>query len=366
MRPPLVSIAMVTYNHRPFISDALDGVLKQQIPFSCELCIGDDGSTDGTTDIIRETLTNEQRFTVRHVVHDRAHPERENYRPVFMYNILKTLESCRGKYIAYLECDDYWTDPEKLKRQIAFMEKEPEYSADYHQAVCANDIDGSEVIRPELAADCDFDVRSWPRITLPTCGLVVRRDAIQGLFAEPFRTCAGFDVPLLFLVEQVGKIRLTKGTMGCYRLHAGGQWSGRTAEERYGAMVNVMGVLLKNVVADDKQKREWVQTLLSYNLIQLAAHAADSDRFRAALKQLVGSDALRITGNEWIISTACSLLSKKNDELAALRQSRSFRYGRLIVETARRVLHPFRSQVEGSTPAEGKADGPGKTRFYHG
>ena len=50
---PLVSICCLTYNHEAYIRDALEGFLKQKVPFSYEILIYDDASTDGTADIIR-------------------------------------------------------------------------------------------------------------------------------------------------------------------------------------------------------------------------------------------------------------------------------------------------------------------------
>lgn len=45
---PKVSVCLITYNHEPFISQALDGALKQETDFDFEIVIGDDCSTDAT------------------------------------------------------------------------------------------------------------------------------------------------------------------------------------------------------------------------------------------------------------------------------------------------------------------------------
>ncbi len=54
MPAPLVSVKMVTYNHAPFIAQAIEGVLQQKTKFPFELVIGEDCSTDGTRELVFE------------------------------------------------------------------------------------------------------------------------------------------------------------------------------------------------------------------------------------------------------------------------------------------------------------------------
>ena len=49
---PVVSVKMITYNHEPYIPQAIEGVLMQETNFPIELIIGEDCSTDGTREII--------------------------------------------------------------------------------------------------------------------------------------------------------------------------------------------------------------------------------------------------------------------------------------------------------------------------
>ena len=54
MSDPRVSVSIISFNHAPFIRQALESVLAQQTPFAVEILIGDDDSTDGTREIVRE------------------------------------------------------------------------------------------------------------------------------------------------------------------------------------------------------------------------------------------------------------------------------------------------------------------------
>ena len=52
-RTPLVSIVTATYNHAPYIAEALDSFLAQETEYPYEIIVHDDASTDGTTEIVR-------------------------------------------------------------------------------------------------------------------------------------------------------------------------------------------------------------------------------------------------------------------------------------------------------------------------
>jgi glycosyltransferase involved in cell wall biosynthesis len=117
MPEPLVSVKMITYNHAPYIAQAIEGILIQKTNFPIELVIGEDCSTDGTREIVFEyqkkypdiirVITSEQNVGMK----------KNGYR---------TMKACRGKYIAFCEGDDYWTHPEKLQKQVDHMESHPE------------------------------------------------------------------------------------------------------------------------------------------------------------------------------------------------------------------------------------------------
>ena len=117
---PLVSVYMITYNHEKFIAQALDGILMQEVDFPYEIVIGEDKSTDRTRAVVCE-------YQRRHPDKIRLHLSREN---LFRQKLagLGPLAACRGKYIAMCEGDDYWTDPQKLQKQVAVLEAEPEVS----------------------------------------------------------------------------------------------------------------------------------------------------------------------------------------------------------------------------------------------
>ena len=116
---PKLSVVFITYNHEPFIKEALDSVLMQEVDFPYEIVVGEDCSTDCTRDILRE--------------YDREHPGlfkllfRDKNLGAPTRNVYETAMACRGEYLAFLEGDDYWTVPYKLQRQVDFLDSHPEY-----------------------------------------------------------------------------------------------------------------------------------------------------------------------------------------------------------------------------------------------
>lgn len=115
---PLVSVLVIVYNEEATIQRALDSVLAQKTDFEYEILVGDDCSADGSGAICAE--------------YQRRHPDRIRFitadRNVDNLggNGKRLLHLARGEFVAPLEGDDYWTDPEKLQKQVEVFRRHPE------------------------------------------------------------------------------------------------------------------------------------------------------------------------------------------------------------------------------------------------
>ena len=111
---PLVSVIVTTYNHEPYLADALDAILAQRCNFDVEIVLGEDCSSDNTLAICRDYA---ERYS--DMIHLIASSEnvgwRENYR--------RCVEAARGELIAFCDGDDYWCDENRLAEQVALMEQ---------------------------------------------------------------------------------------------------------------------------------------------------------------------------------------------------------------------------------------------------
>ena len=118
---PLVSVAVVTYNQKAFLEECVNSILAQEYE-NYEIVVADDGSTDGTAELL-EAL-------------DRRHPGRfvirrsETNRGVTANHDV-ALSACRGDYIAWTAGDDLML-PGKISAQVAHMEANPDCVICYH------------------------------------------------------------------------------------------------------------------------------------------------------------------------------------------------------------------------------------------
>jgi glycosyltransferase involved in cell wall biosynthesis len=130
MESPLLSVCLITYNHSKFIKEAIDSVLNQITIFKFELIIADDFSTDGTRDIL--------------IDYQKKYPNKielilqeKNVGPA--QNFIDLISNKKGKYIAYFEGDDYWTNNFKLQKQVDFLEANLDYSICFHKVNILNE-----------------------------------------------------------------------------------------------------------------------------------------------------------------------------------------------------------------------------------
>jgi glycosyltransferase involved in cell wall biosynthesis len=136
---PLVSVCMATYNHEPYIAEAIESVLMQKTSFDFELLIGEDESSDKTREICKK-YAEENPDKIRLFLRDRntSHLYDENGKTIQIFNVRWLRMSARGDFYAVCEGDDYWCDHKKLEKQIQLMMKYPDCEMCFHPAKVKN------------------------------------------------------------------------------------------------------------------------------------------------------------------------------------------------------------------------------------
>lgn len=110
-QPLMVTIRCIAYNQEAYIRDCLEGFVMQKTNFRFEAIVHDDASTDGTATIIKEYAEKYPDIIKPILETDNQYSKHDGSLGRIMD------EHTHGKYVAYCEGDDYWTDPLKLQNK---------------------------------------------------------------------------------------------------------------------------------------------------------------------------------------------------------------------------------------------------------
>jgi glycosyltransferase involved in cell wall biosynthesis len=214
--PPLVSVATTAFNSEKWLARALDSVLLQQTNFPIEIVIGDDCSTDGTLAVARSYQERNPQL-IRVLERNKNVGMQRNY--------YETFEQCRGKYIAWLDADDCWTDPQKLAIQVQVLESNPSVS------VCGHFVrqvtHDREVVRKRIPSVPPGRYGLKEIILqnfVPSPAIMFRNGIHRGLPKSFFNLTGLADWPILVVAGLSGDIVLLDRAMADYVLTPGSSY----------------------------------------------------------------------------------------------------------------------------------------------
>lgn len=186
MADPLVSIVVVSYNQVEFIEQALAGCVRQRENYPrIEIIVADDGSTDGTRDVIaRWAGDHPGLITLVGSASNRG----------IAANFNAGLAAANGVYLAWLGGDDVML-PGKIGRQVAVLEANPAASGSYHDAEVFSWPENKTMgLFSQLYGGRAFTVREVdakrmldPRVQMLPSTLLLRRDRMPPAFDGRFR-----------------------------------------------------------------------------------------------------------------------------------------------------------------------------------
>lgn len=226
---PKVSVMLITYNHRRYVAQALKSILSQKRNFKIEINVIDDASTDGTQEIVRAYQKKYPRLI-------NCYFNKTNVGNVAtQLNTIRGFKTLRGKYFSLLEGDDYWTDKNKLAKQVMFLENNSSYVACAHQTRKFYD-DGS---RPP---EHFLPVKAFGR-NHASIESLIRMDGVFHLSSVLYRNVFGLRPPSALCDPYSCEvtINMTYGVFGdfycfddymsVYRVHGGGSFSTKSQEK---------------------------------------------------------------------------------------------------------------------------------------
>lgn len=212
-----VSVTILTYNQKNFIGKAIESALSQQTNFDFEILVGDDCSTDGAQEVI-QAYQNQYPDKIKAVLHPK------NLGQNGLFNTIETLKLAQGTYIAPMDGDDYWTDNQKLQRQVDFMEAHPDFSACFHNALITYE-DGSpahELNAPDQKTVVTVeDLVGEDEIWFMATSAVMFKNGLMHYPAWFLKSTSG-DIPRYVILAKKGPIGYVPGVMSVYRKNRGG------------------------------------------------------------------------------------------------------------------------------------------------
>lgn len=224
----LVSVICLTYNQEKYIAQCMDSLVNQNTRFKYEIIVHDDNSNDDTQKILTEYET---RYSDR--VSLILQDENQYSKGI---NILDDIvvPRAKGKYIAICEGDDYWTDINKLEKQVEAMENNSKCWICSH-AVSMVDEEGLNVIGKIAPSErnCIFNIAEVIKGDggfVGTNSLLIRREAFEQKYT--FRKVYPLDYFLQIMGTLHGGMLYLTDEMSAYRTFSEGSWSNSMMQDQ--------------------------------------------------------------------------------------------------------------------------------------
>lgn len=223
MEPYRLTICCVTYNHKKYISQALESFVSQETHFRFQVLVGDDASTDGTTDIVNQYAKKYPEI-IKPIIH------KKNVGPFL--NSLSLYQAARTQYVSICDGDDYFIDTKKLQKQVDFLDAHPDYSVCFHPVrVFYENQDREDEIYPSdniISKVHNLSISDLLKCNFMQTNSIVFRWRFRDEDIRKFLSheIAPGDYYLNLLHAQMGKIGFLPDVMSVYRRNDGGIWTG--------------------------------------------------------------------------------------------------------------------------------------------
>jgi len=217
-----VSILCMAYNHGKYIRQTLESMVSQKTDFPFEILINDDASTDNTAEIIRE-------YSEKYpdIVKPIFQKENQYSKGINIQNTFN-IPRAQGKYLAYCEGDDYWTDEYKLQKQVDFMKKHPDCTLCIHNAVRV-DTNGNVIgdfskIKYDGEVSCEQVIAGGGGFCA-TNSIMAPAELLKN--RPDYFDIMSYDFVIQMYLASCGKTYCMPETMSAYRVAVENSWTSR-------------------------------------------------------------------------------------------------------------------------------------------
>jgi glycosyltransferase involved in cell wall biosynthesis len=257
-RRPTASVLLRTYNHEPFIAQAIESVLIQDAGFPFELIIGEDCSTDRTRAVV-EGYAAAYPDRIRTILPKRNVGHGEIFRAL--------MSAASGDFVAYLDGDDYWTSRSKLARQVEFLERQPRCVSCFHDVSLIYDEAGlpSGTVSPGFAEEWFGLDQILMECFVPAPSMMFRRDLSDELLPWMYES-AWIDWLIHIKAAERGQLGYIREALAAYRVHKGGMFSSLDRVSQLEEDLRFYRKLLPEM----PEKRQLIERCLAYRGAQIA------------------------------------------------------------------------------------------------
>lgn len=228
------SVIIVTYNHERYIEKAIEGIRIQKDFPEFEIILCDDHSTDNTVAIATGLL--------KDFKHVQIHAYEENLG--ITKNYQRAFSLCKGEYIFVLEGDDYWIDPNKMQRQVEFLDQHPMCVMSTHPYYAQKE-DLGVYTPPVINKNESYDLFDSKDLILnpaifnnfSTC--CYRRSALEKISPETFDVTS-VDLMINISIGDFGFLARINSPMSVYRISCTGAWQKLSHEQQLQGMIDTV------------------------------------------------------------------------------------------------------------------------------
>lgn len=297
MAKPLVSIIINTYNHKDYISQAIESALMQETAFPFEIIIGEDESNDGTREICVD-YAGKYPNKIRLFLRSRKDVIYINGCPTGRYNFIENVKSSKGKYVALLPGDDYWTDPLKLQKQVDFLEQNSDFALVFSNLKVVNQ-DGKFISDAYVDAESprsfqvfhkppeEFDIIHLSKGNIiHTPGVLFRNWMLNENLPDYMYHVPIGDWPLHMFTARLGKIKYQDTITAAYRITDSGVFSSSSKLRRMEMSLLQYPYMIQENIFNDKIIEYWMNILPERIIKYLGSsgNIADAERKRFLIK----------------------------------------------------------------------------------
>ena len=272
-----VLVRCFTYNQSKYIEEALNGFAMQQTEFPFVCLVMDDCSTDGEQEVIKAWMERECDMVKAEYIDIELSnviivPHKSNTSCTFAFYFLKQnlygsgkkkmnmvypwRECC--KYEAICEGDDYWIVPDKLEKQVKYLDNNPNCSLCFTNASVTYDKRGYEDIYKDLynhLAEKDYDGKEiLERWSIPTASVLYK----IGIVAPEDKRFIYGDIVLFLTAYTCGSLHCINEQMVCYRRNANGvsikKQNYKRMVEHYNAIQDHFGMEYEDIIKKHKAR----------------------------------------------------------------------------------------------------------------